>query len=418
MDGGLVIFLSLGFCAGRHSGGSQVEDENAFGVDLGVVEAEGFRQVDAEFLHQPVSAVKKFYLSECVRRIISKQIHFSDRSYRTKGGVMGTSTGLEPIKIFEVQDDPRLSHGVKAFLKVLNSPAPPELEKLTPIGARQVLVDAQAAAKVDYSGIEESEKTIEADGHTVKLNIVRPEGATAKLPVFIFIHGGGWVLGDYPTHKRMVRDLVVETGFAGVFINYTPTPDAVFPTQIEQIYAATKWVAEHGDEINVDGGNLAVVGNSVGGNMTAVTVIKAIENGGPNIKCAVMMWPVANTDNTTESYREFGKDRFLSKALIDWMFSLYIKPEQKDDRYVAIVNTPDETLAKFPPTLIQVAESDVLRDEGEAFGRKLDDAGAEVSTVRYDGMIHDFGLLNGLANEPAVRSLFTHAAAELKKRLA
>jgi acetyl esterase/lipase len=330
---------------------------------------------------------------------------------------MATSTGLEPIKILEVQDDPRLSNGVKAFLKVLNSPVPPELEKLPPVEARQVLVGAQASAKVDYSGIEESEKTIEADGHTIKLNIVRPEGSTAKLPVFVFIHGGGWVLGDYPTHKRMVRDLVVETGFVGVFVNYTPTPDAVFPTQIDQIYAATKWVAGHGDQINVDGSNLAVVGNSVGGNMTGVTAIKAIENGGPKIKCVVMMWPVTDTDNTTDSYQEFGKDRFLSKSLMEWMFSLYIKPEQKDDHHVAIVNTPDETLAKFPPTLIQVAESDILRDEGEAFGRKLDAAGATVSTVRYDGMIHDFGLLNGLANEPGVRSLFTHAAAELKKRL-
>jgi len=331
---------------------------------------------------------------------------------------MGTSTGLEPIKILEVQDDPRLSHGVKAFLKAFNSPAPPELEKLSPVEARQGLAGAQASVAVDYSGIEESEKTIDADGHTIKLNIVRPEGATAKLPVFMFIHGGGWVLGDYPTHKRMVRDLVVETGFSGVFVNYTPTPDAVFPTQIDQIYAATKWVAEHGDEINVDGSNLAVVGNSVGGNMTGVTAIKAIENGGPHIKCVVMMWPVTDTDNTTDSYREFGKDRFLSKSLMDWMFSMYIKPEQKDDHHVAIINTPEATLAKFPPTLIQVAESDILRDEGEDFGRKLDDAGATVSTVRYDGMIHDFGLLNGLASEPGVRALFTHAAAELKKRLA
>src|SRR5262249_41692758 len=157
----------------------------------------------------------------------------------------------------------------------LNSAGGPPLESLAPIQAREGLVQAQASAPVDLSGIEESDKTIKADNYTIKLNIVRPEGVKGTLPVFIFIHGGGWVLGDYPTHKRMVRDLVVLTGFSGVFINYTPTPDARYPQQVNEIFAATKWVAEYGDEIQVDGKNLAVVGNSVGGNMTAVTAIKA-----------------------------------------------------------------------------------------------------------------------------------------------
>ena len=84
---------------------------------------------------------------------------------------------------------------------------------------------------------------------TLKLNVVRPKGVKGKLPVFIFIHGGGWVLGDYPTHKRMVRDLVVLSGLAGVFVNYTRTPDARYPQAVNEIYAATKWVAEHGEEI-------------------------------------------------------------------------------------------------------------------------------------------------------------------------
>jgi len=121
-------------------------------------------------------------------------------------------TGLE--KAIEVEVDPRLSRGVKAFLRVLNSSGGPPLETLPPLEAREVLVNAQASAPVDFSGVEESEKTITADGYTIKLNVVRPEGVKGRLPVFIFIHGGGWVLGDYPTHKRMVRDLVVLTGFA------------------------------------------------------------------------------------------------------------------------------------------------------------------------------------------------------------
>src|SRR5262249_42527509 len=157
----------------------------------------------------------------------------------------------------------RLSRGTRAFLKALNTPMPPELEKLPPVQARQGLAAVQASVAVDCSGIAESEKTITADGFRIDLNIVRPKDVTKKLPVFMFIHGGGWVLGDYPTHRRFVRDLVVESGYCAVFVNYTPTPDAVFPRQIDEIYAATKWVAEHGDEINVDGKRLAVVGNSV-----------------------------------------------------------------------------------------------------------------------------------------------------------
>jgi len=331
---------------------------------------------------------------------------------------MSSPANIPSEKPLEVAADPRLSRGVKAFLKVLNSAGGPPLEALPPLEAREVLVSAQASVQVDLSGIEESEKTITTEGYRIKLNIVRPEGVKGKLPVFIFIHGGGWVLGDYPTHKRMVRDLVVLTGFAGVFVNYTRTPDAKYPRAINEIYAATKWVAEHGDEINVDGKNLAVVGNSVGGNMTAVTALKAKEHGGPNIKVHIMMWPVTDATFERESHKQFGDKRFLTTPLMKWMWDLYTTdPQERKEIYASPLQATVDQLKGLPPALIQVAESDILRDEGEAYGRKLDDAGVKVTTVRYDGMIHDFGLLNGLAEEPAVRSLFEHAAAELKKHL-
>src|SRR6267142_1554262 len=325
-------------------------------------------------------------------------------------------TALE--KAIEVEVDPRLSRGVKAFLRVLNSSGGPPLETLPPLEAREVLVNAQASAPVDFSGIEESEKTITADGYTIKLNVVRPAGVKGKLPVFIFIHGGGWVLGDYPTHKRMVRDLVVLTGFAGVFVNYTRTPDARYPQAINEIYAATKWVAEHGDEIEEDGKNLAIVGNSVGGNMTAVIALKAKEQGGPEIKLHIMMWPVTDANFERESFTQFGEKRFLTTPLMKWMWDLYTTdPKQRKEIHASPLQATINQLKGLPPALIQLAESDILRDEGEAYGRKLDAAGVTVTTVRYDGMIHDFGLLNGLAEEPAVRSLFAHAAAELKHYL-
>lgn len=323
----------------------------------------------------------------------------------------------QAVDILDVDDDPRLSRETKAFLNVLNSSGVP-LETLPPLEARQVLVDAQAASPVDLSGIEESEKIITADGYRIVLNIVRPEAVQGTLPVFIFIHGGGWVLGDYPTHKRMVRDLVVLSGFVGVFVNYTRTPDAQYPQAINEIYAATKWVAQHGEEIGVDGKNLAVVGNSVGGNMTAVTTLKAKANGGPHIKLQILMWPIVDANFETDSYQQFGEKRFLTKSLMKWMYDMYIPdPEKRKDIYASPLQATVEQLQGLPPALIQVAQSDILRDEGEAYGRKLDEAGVSVTTVRYNGMIHDFGLLNALAELPAVRSLFVQAAAELKKHL-
>lgn len=313
--------------------------------------------------------------------------------------------------------DPNIDNGTKEFLKVLNSGGTP-LEQLPIPDARNVLVGAQAGVKVDLSGIEESEKTITTEGHTIKLNIVRPENNKEKLPVFIFIHGGGWVLGDFPTHKRLVRDLVVASDCAAVFVNYTPSPEARFPVAINEIYAATKWVAAHGDEINVDGSKLGIVGNSAGGNMAIATTLMAKENDGPKLKFQVLLWPVTNAEFTNESYQKFGTDRFLTSSVMQWMFDQYTTDEKaRNGRFISPLRATKSQLQGLPPALIQVAENDILRDEGEAYGRKLDEAGVPVSTVRYNGMIHDFGLLNALAELPTTRSMIEHAGAELKKHL-
>ncbi|QEM11726.1 alpha/beta hydrolase [Mucilaginibacter rubeus] len=328
---------------------------------------------------------------------------------------MSTKTSNGPINFSE---DPAISKETKAFLSALNSGTGPALETMSPVEAREVLIGAQKSVEIDYSGIQETEKMITVDGYTLKLNVVKPEGTTEILPVFIFIHGGGWVLGDYPTHKRMVRDLVVLSGAAGVFVNYTPSPEAHYPQAINEIYAATKWVAENGAEIGVDGKNLAIVGNSVGGNMSAVTAIKAKENNGPEIKLQILLWPVTHATFDTESYKEYGVDRFLTTPLMRWMYDNYTTDAAaRESIYISPLNATIEQLKGLPPALIQIAEADILRDEGEAYGRKLDEAGVPTTTIRYNGMIHDFGLLNPLAHLPQVKSLFVHAAAELKKYL-
>lgn len=312
--------------------------------------------------------------------------------------------------------DPHLSPAVKAFLKPLNGGGPP-LESLPVADARNVLVGAQNAFKVDLSGIDESEKEITSDGYKIKLNIVRPKGSKDKLPVFLFIHGGGWVLGDYPTHKRMVRDLTVLTGYVGVFVNYSLSPEHKYPQPVNEVYAVAKWIAAHGNEINVDGNRLGIVGNSAGGNLAAASALLAKEKGTPLYKVQILFWPVTDANFETESYKLYGKQRFLTDTLMQWMWDQYVEPAKRKEIYASPLQASLSQLKGLPPTLIQVAENDILRDEGEAYGRKLSDAGVVVTTVRYNDVIHDFGLLNGLAEIPQTKALFLQAAAELKKYL-
>jgi len=327
-------------------------------------------------------------------------------------------TSSYPISLpVNYAEDTHIDRHVKAFLNILNAGGPP-LETLGKEDARKVLVDAQASVTVDLSGVETLEKTITVDGKDIILNIVRPENVTEMLPVFIFVHGGGWILGDFPTHQRLVRDLVVGSGAVAVFVNYTPSPEAKYPVAIKQIFAATKWVSENGSEINVDGARLAVVGNSVGGNMCAVTTLLAKAKNGPKISLQILMWPVTDAKFDDESFALYGDQRFLTTPLMMWMFDQYTtNAEERAQKLVSPLQATLAELKGLPPTLIQVAENDILRDQGEAYGRKLDEAGVSVTTVRYNGMIHDFGLLNALAHVPAVRSLIMQASAELKKYL-
>lgn len=304
------------------------------------------------------------------------------------------------------------------FLHALNSGTGPAINTLSPEKARQVLIGAQNGVKVDLSGIDISTKTIEQDGISVPLTIVRPQGASGTLPVFMFFHGGGWILGDFQTHERLVRDLVVQSGVAAVFVNYTPSPEARYPVAINQAYAATKWVAAHGSEIGVDGNRLAVVGNSVGGNMAAVVSLMAKDKQGPAIRFQGLMWPVTDSNFDDGSYKAFPEGHFLTRSMMKWFWDAYLKdPKQRQEIYASPLRASNEELKGLPPALIQVAESDVLRDEGEAYGRKLDAAGDEVATVRYDGTIHDFGLLNVLADDAATKAAIRQLANELKARL-
>ncbi len=322
-------------------------------------------------------------------------------------------------KIISADQDPKILKDIRSFLKELNSEGGKPMEEMEPDEARKVLEGAQSSVEVDVSGITESERDIQQDGLDVHIHIVKPaEAKEDRLPVFIFIHGGGWVLGDYPTHKRLVRDLVVQSGAAAVFVDYTPSPEARYPVAINEIYAATKWVAEHGDEIGVDGSNLAIAGNSVGGNMTAVTCLMAKDKGGPKIKFQLLLWPVTDADFSRDSWKNYAEGRFLTANMMKWMWDHYLPDtEKRKEYYASPFQASLEQLKDLPPALVQLAENDILYDEGLAYARKLDEAGVPTTMQTYNGFIHDYGLLNPLEHIKAVQQSTKQAAAALKDAL-
>ncbi|WP_449117603.1 alpha/beta hydrolase fold domain-containing protein [Pseudomonas viridiflava] len=329
----------------------------------------------------------------------------------------GTLLALSVSSAFAAGDS-GVEHNTQAFLDALNSGTGKPIEQLSPKDARAVLVGAQSGVKLTLPKADVSEKTIKVDGQSISLNIVRPAGVKGTLPVFMFFHGGGWVLGDFQTHERLVRDLVAGSGAVAVFVNYTPSPEAHYTTAINQAYAATRWVAEHGKEINVDGKRLAVAGNSVGGNMAAVVALMAKEKGTPALRYQVLLWPVTDANFNTASYDQYAEGHFLTRNMMKWFWDNYTTDAaQRNEIYASPLRATTEQLKGLPPALVQTASADVLRDEGEAYARKLDQAGVPVTAVRYNGMIHDYGLLNVVSQVPAVRSAMLQASEELKTHL-
>jgi acetyl esterase/lipase len=324
---------------------------------------------------------------------------------------------MKQSTILDASLDPAIDPLVRPFLKELNKDSSPFWE-LPGEQVRSILTGLQAKTPVDMSGVTIEKKKIFRDGQSVLLYIMRPEAVTTKLPVLFFIHGGVWIAGNFENHKRLVRDLVVGANVVAVFVEYTPIPEAVYPTQLYEIYTALEWVAENGDQINADPGKLAVCGNSVGGNMSAAISLMAKDKEGPKISLQILLYPATDANCDSQSYDAYAEGRFLSKAFMQYGWDIYAPDEQtKKERYASPLLATVEQLRGLPPALIQTAENCPLRDEGEAYGRKMQEAGVDVTITRYLGMIHDFGLLNGLRAVPATISSILQVTAELQKRL-
>jgi len=316
------------------------------------------------------------------------------------------------------QTKPVLDLKTQAFVDALAAQGGQPIYKLSYAGARQVLEDAQAGPVTKLpADVEEKTLPVGPTGE-VSVRIYRPKNAKGPLPVVIYTHGGGWVLGSKNTHDRLLRDLVNGTNAAFVFVNYTPSPAAQFPVPNEQAYAAAKYIAEHGKEFDFDTDRLAVAGDSVGGNMAAALTLLAKERKGPAIRYQVLIYPVTDANFNTGSYDEFAGGPWLTKAAMMWFWDAYA-PHMEDRRKITalpLLATTDQ-LKDLPPALVIVDENDVLRDEGEAYARKLMEAGVDVTAMRVLGTHHDFAMLNALADTPATKATIQLASRKLADAL-
>lgn len=305
------------------------------------------------------------------------------------------------------------------FIQSLVAQGGPPIYQMSVTDARKVL-DSLQAQPVDLQPAEITDRMIPGGPiGEVSIRIFRPPNSPERLPVVMYFHGGGWILGNQNTHDRLLRELANGARAAMVFVNYTPSPEAKYPTAIEQAYAATKYVAEHGAELNVDSGRLAVAGDSVGGNMVAAVTLLAKERGGPKIRHQVLFYPVTDASMDTASYRQFAGGPWLTKPAMEWFWNAYLPdPAARKQPTVSPLQAPVEQLQGLPPALIMVDENDVLRDEGEAYAHKLMDAGVRVTPVRYLGTCHDFVMLNPIRDTPATRGAIAMACRTLQESLA
>jgi len=311
---------------------------------------------------------------------------------------------------------PRLDPAVERFIeKILALNAPP-IYTLTPVEARAALSGAQPDPPSPIpADIVERTLTVGPTGIT-KIRVVRPAGAREKLPVIMYFHGGGWMLGDARTHDRLVRQLSIGARAAIVFVEYDRSPEAKYPVANEQAYAATLYVAQHAAEFNVDATRLAVIGDSAGGNMAAVVALMARQRGGPSIAAQVLYYPCVDADFETGSYDKFADGPWLTRPAMKWYWDNYLPDALARQQPTACpLRASLDELRGLPPALVVTVENDLLRDEGEAYAHRLAQADVPVTAVRYLGTIHDFLMLNPLADLPAARSAIDLSLATLRQ---
>ncbi len=294
---------------------------------------------------------------------------------------------------------------------------PPLLYELGVEGARKLLDDVQAQP-VEKPDVDDKWLTVPAEVGDVRVRIVKPVGTVGPLPVILYVHGGGWILGNAGTHDRLVRELAVGVNAALVFVEYDRSPEARYPVAIEQAYATARWIAAEGAGEGLDASRLAVAGDSVGGNMTAALTHMAKQRGDVTFVHQSLYYPVTDAAQDTESYRTFAHGPHLTAKAMEWFWDAYTTdPAERAQITASPLRATLEDLRGLPPALVVVDENDVLRDEGEAYARRLVQAGVPTASIRYNASLHDFMMLNTVRGTQASTAAIEQAVHVLRKAL-
>jgi acetyl esterase len=303
----------------------------------------------------------------------------------------------------DTPEAPVLEAAAQAFVEATANP--PFLFDL-PVGEGRKAVDA--AQDGDFPDPLADKQRLSVRGGPageVSITIYRPAGSVGVLPVVLYTHGAGWVFGDEHTHDRLVRELTTRAEAATVFTSYSLSPEARYPVAIEQIYSVLQWIARDGATHDLDASRIAVAGDSVGGNMTAAITLMAKQRGGPRIAGQLLYYPVTDAAFDNGSYHQFATNYWLRRDAMQWFWDQYTTdPAQRAEITASPLRASLEDLAGLPPALVINGEADVLRDEGEAYAAKLRAAGVPVTSVRYNGIIHDFVMLNALRDTSAAKA--------------
>lgn len=301
----------------------------------------------------------------------------------------------------------------------IESSVPPLIFQIPPSEGRKRLEEAQDS-KVFKFPAEISKIMVDTgDFGEVQLYCVKPENLKGKPNLIYYLHGGGWVFGSAHTHDKLIRELAARTNSLLLFPEYSLSPEARYPTAIEQCYFILSKLEKLISQMkwNVDFETLTVAGDSVGGNMATVMTMLSKRRLGPQIHKQLMFYPVTNAYFNTNSYLQFSTGYYLYRAGMMWFWRQYTNSEQKRREITASpCRASLDQLADLPPALIINGEADVLRDEGEAYARKLMQAGVEVTAARFNATIHDFVMLNALDTTNACRGAMDLAAQWINRK--
>jgi acetyl esterase len=280
----------------------------------------------------------------------------------------------------------------RALIDMLDAMSAP-VETLSPAEARQASTERRTANPVAILAVHEVvDRVLAGPAGELPVRIYRPS-PEPDLPVIVFFHGGGWVLCDLDSHDPVCRLTANEVGAVVVSVDYRLAPEHRYPAAPEDCYFATEWVSAHASELGVDPNRLAVMGDSAGGNLAAVVALMARDRGGPAVAFQSLIYPVADHDFETASYRENATDYFLTTAGMKYYWDHYVAPEQRVDAYVSPLRAPD--LSGLPPAHVITAQYDPLRDEGMAYAARLAAAGVPVQAKIYDDAFHGFFNMGG-----------------------